>query len=232
MSNGPLLTGIITVIDVMIPVTLLMIWLVMNRARRAGPPPYAFGFVLIVGLAWATAWVWVPALAALRLLPPPAGQAPAIGGVVMAFVALQALPSIRAYFSSADPQALVEVGPWRIVYGAALWLLGALGGLPVAFYASAGLGDILVGIWSLAILARRPSVTRNELIAWNIVGLADLLHVLVLGAINLSPFYLANPDVPLLGLLPLVGVPAFIGLHILTLSGLLSQRSARAGMAA
>jgi hypothetical protein len=231
MNDGSLLTAIVTATDVMMPVTLLTIWLILNRARGAAPRPLAFGVVLAAALVWAAAWVWVPALAALRLLPPPAGQAPAIGAVVLAFVALRVLPSVRSYFSSADPQVLVEAGPWRIVYGVALWALGALGGLPVAFYASAGLGDILVGIWSLTILARRPSVSRNELVAWNAVGLADLLHVLVLGAINLGPFYLANPAVPLLNLLPLAGVPAFIGLHILTLTGLLSQKSAKTSVA-
>jgi hypothetical protein len=45
------------------------------------------------------------------------------------------------------------------------------------------------------------------------------------GALNLRGFYLANPNVPLLGLLPLVGVPAFIAVHIMTLWALYARRS-------
>jgi hypothetical protein len=72
-------------------------------------------------------------------------------------------------------------------------------------------------------------VTQRELIAWNALGLIDLLHVIMLAAIHLRPFFLAQPDLPTLNLLPLVGVPVFIALHVLTLWGLFARRSAPTG---
>jgi hypothetical protein len=54
----------------------------------------------------------------------------------------------------------------------------------------------------------------------------DLAHVLVLGAINLRPFYLANPDIAPLNLLPLAGVPVFLALHGMTLWGIAARRKA------
>jgi hypothetical protein len=76
------------------------------------------------------------------------------------------------------------------------------------------------------ILLRRKSVTEREIFLWNAVGLVDLSHVLALGALNLRGFYLAYPIISPLNLLPLVGVPLFLALHVLALWGLWSRRAA------
>lgn len=51
-------------------------------------------------------------------------------------------------------------------------------------------------------------------------GAADPTQALVLGAMHLHPFFLANPDLPALNLLPLAGVPVYLAIHVLTLWGL------------
>jgi hypothetical protein len=101
--------------------------------------------------------------------------------------------------------------------------MGLSGALPPAFFWSAAVGDIVVGLWAMSIMGR-PTVTTREIAAWNIIGLFDLTHVLALGAVNLSAFYTANPTVPLLNLLPLAGVPVLLVLHAMTLWGMAARR--------
>jgi hypothetical protein len=228
MPNSANSTGLLgifaTATDLLMLVTVLSFFWVLKGARRAGASPAAMVVPLVIALAWGTAWTFVPALAAARLAPPPGGQVLAIATTVLGLLSLQLRPSVRTYFKTADYGALVALGPWRIVYGALLLVMGQLGGLPPAFFWSAGIGDILVGLWSISLLSRISAVGDRELIAWNIIGLMDLLHVLALGAIHLRPFFLSHPDVvPPLNLLPLVGVPLFVALHIHSLSGLVRR---------
>ena len=100
------------------------------------------------------------------------------------------------------------------MFGAGLLMIGLAGGLPPGFYWSAGLGDIVVGVVSTGLLAKGSDVTDRQFIAWNILGLADLLHVISLAAIYVAPFFIANPALPPLNLVPLIIVPTFIALHV------------------
>jgi hypothetical protein len=211
------LETLISLTDGLVCITLLTIWLVLIRNRREGSGPIAIGVVIAAALGWAALWAWYPPLAALRLNAPPGGQVAAILTLVIGLPSLLIFKPVRHLFASVPPISFVALGPWRIVYGSSLWLIGALGGLPQAFYVSAGLGDIIVGLWAVAILLRRSAPGIKELTAWNGLGLLDLLHVLALAAVNLRPFYLDNPDLPPANLLPLVGVPMFIALHVMTL---------------
>jgi hypothetical protein len=69
------------------------------------------------------------------------------------------------------------------------------------------------------------------LIACNAVRLRDLLHVIPLAELALRPILLANPELPTLNLLLLVGVPLFIAPHIIILRNLIGKvcRRGRAG---
>lgn len=224
MPNIEAISAIIHVVDFLIPFTLLTVWLALRHSMPHGAHLRIVSLALVMVLIWTSLWIWVPALASMRLQPPPFGQASVIFSVLFGFLALMFLQPIRAFFRNGDLVWLVTMGGWRPVYGGALLALGLLGGLPPAFFWSAAIGDILVGLWALSMMTRRLNVSQRELIAWNIFGLADLVHVLVLGAINLRPFYLANPDIMLQNLLPMAGVPVFIALHIMTLWGLAVQR--------
>jgi hypothetical protein len=220
------LKTIVILTDVLMPITVLSIWWTLRRARQGGPSAVLIALTLSTALAWGAAWVWHPTLAASRFLPAPAGQAGAIIGLIIALNLLRLAPGVRAMFRLIDVHRLVDLGVWRVIYGAALLALGLLGGLPPAFFWSAALGDIMVGLWAISIVLRRSDVSKREVAAWNIIGLLDLLHVLVLGALNLGAFYLSSPAIPPLNLLPLVGVPLLLTLHIMTLIGMYQLRKA------
>jgi hypothetical protein len=217
MRDVSVIGAIVGASDVLMVLTAGSFWLAYRRARRGDARSLVPELAVGVALLWGALWVWFPPLAVLRLAPPPGGQVLAIVSIIAGFAALLFVPAVRAYLGTADLSAFVWMGPWRIVYGAALLLIGIMGGLPAAFFWSAGIGDVLVGAWAITILFRKATVRSTELTLWNAAGLADLLHVLALGAANLRPFYLANPDMPPLNLLPLVGVPLFVGMHILCL---------------
>jgi hypothetical protein len=211
--------------------TVLSLWWALATARPGAPSPWVLALPLAGAFLWGAAWAFVPSLAAQRSAPPPLGQAGAIIGLVIALNALRVLPITQRYFASANPARLLTMGLWRPVYGAALIVLGINGGLPDAFFWSAGFGDIAVGLWAIALLSRRHRATTLQLVVWNIAGALDLAHVLVLGALTLNPFYLSHPGVAPLNLLPLAGVPLFLALHILTLTGFATRRRSQTAMA-
>jgi hypothetical protein len=221
MPDTGTITAIIRASDALMPVTLITIWLALRRAGASPNVLQIFGVFLLVALVWGAIWTWVPSVAALRLLPPPSGQAGAILSALAGCLALMLIPAIRIFLRTAQLQWLVPLGIWRAVYGSVLLILGILGGLPPAFFWSAAAGDIFVGLWALLITVRKLQLTQRELIAWNLIGMADLAHVLPLGALNLGLFYATNPGVQPLNLLPLVGVPIFLALQIMSLWGLL-----------
>lgn len=215
MSVHTLVLGI----DLIMPFTILSIWWAVHRARSEGPNGYFLALPFVLALAWGAAWSFYPPLSALRFLPAPAGQGGAILGLIVAHILLLLFPSVRAMFRTIDMARLVDLGVWRIIYGIALMLIGLQGGLPSQFFWSAAMGDILVGLWALTIIVRRPDVSRGEMMLWNGAGLMDLVHVLALGALYLPTFYRLNPEMAPLNLLPLVGVPLLLVTHVLTLVG-------------
>ncbi|MCC1480442.1 hypothetical protein [Roseibaca sp. Y0-43] len=171
----------------------------------------------VATLLWGALWSYVPALGAMRLAPPPLGQA---GVILIALIGLSALwlgPHVRHRTGQFDPTPLLGMAVWRMVFGMSVLAVGVAGGLPASFYWSVGLGDILVGLVGGALLLKRRPATPSQFRLWNLLGLADLSHVLVLGAITLIPFFTANAHVPFVNLLPLTGVPLLLSLHILAL---------------
>jgi hypothetical protein len=215
--------------DLLMPFTVFSIWWTLLKARSGGPPVIIMAVPFVLALAWGALWGFNPTLSSWRFLPAPAGQAGAILSLIIALNFLRLSPSVRAMFRSIDMSRLVDMGGWRVLYGSALLFIGMQGALPSEFFWSAALGDILVGLWAFTIMVRRPNISRGELIAWNGFGLLDLLHVLALGALFLPSFYQNHPEVPPLNLLPLVGVPLLLVLHIMTLLG---QRNANQRQAA
>jgi hypothetical protein len=216
---------LIAISDLLIVGTLFTVWLALRRAGMIGIASVIVAGALLVVLAWAASWTWWPPLASQRLVPGLRGQPLAILSVVAGFTALLALPTVRHLLREADLSWLATMGFWRILYGILLLTLGLQGQLPPAFFWSTAFGDMAVGLWGLAILARRRDVKTGEFAAWNIVGLVDLAHVLAVGSATLRPFYLANPVIVPLNLLPMAGVPVFIALHIMTLYGLFTRQS-------
>lgn len=207
--------------DVLTPVTLFTIWLVVARNQQTQAAKIWAGLLIVAAGLLAGAMAWYPPLAAIRIEPAPGGQVFVVASIAFVLpLLLLALPPSRAFLANIDPLFLARLGIWRAVYGSLLLAMGLAGGLPAGFFRSVAMGDIAVGLWAIWIATRAQRVSDRHLLAWNIAGLVDLLHVIPLAVIVLRPFILANPDAPTLNLLPLVGVPLFIALHIITIKNL------------
>ncbi|MFM7421172.1 MAG: hypothetical protein ACKO54_15965 [Alphaproteobacteria bacterium] len=231
MPSDPLLSTLVAAVDWLMPVTFASVWWVLWRSRAEGPAAWQLAVPLLVAFGWGVLWAFVPALAALRLNPPPGGQAGAILALFLGLIGLLALPAARRFFRTARLANLVALGPWRFVYGALILAIGVNGGLPPSFFWSVGIVDILVGLWACAILLAVRDISTPHLVAWNVAGAIDLTHVLVLGALHLRDFFLADPGIPALNLLPLAGVPLFLAIHVLTIWGLSQSNRGRTARA-
>lgn len=200
--------------------TVVMVGHVVWALRHVfGKPSVSLAILLmpLVLLAWGAAWSYVPTLSALRLAPPPLGQAGAILAALAALIAFWLGPHVQRRAACFADHPLLAMAVWRMVFGMSVLAVGVAGGLPATFFWSVGLGDLAVGLIGCALLLRGQPVDRRAFIVWNLLGLADLSHVLILGAITLGPFFAANPDLPFVNLLPMAGVPLLLSLHVLGL---------------
>jgi hypothetical protein len=200
--------------------TVLMVGHVVWALRQIfGGPSVSPTILFVPGLvlAWGAAWCFVPALAATRLAPPPLGQAGVMLLTLAALIAFWLSPHVRRRAEDFADAPLLAMAVWRIVFGMSVLAVGVAGGLPAAFFWSVGLGDMAVGLIGGVLLLRGQPVDRRAFMVWNLLGLADLSHVLILGAITLVPFFVANPDLPFVNLLPMAGVPLLFSLHVLGL---------------
>jgi hypothetical protein len=130
--------------------------------------------------------------------------------------------------------------PWLIgvqlyrALGVMFLILHAGGMLPGLFAFPAGIGDFLVGLLAPIVAlayARNPQGSTGLVIAWNILGIADLVVAVTTGFITapspLLPF-VGQPTSELMSVLPLVVIPTFaVPLSILLhLASLLKLRRA------
>jgi hypothetical protein len=215
--------GLAYVMDALAIVFVVQFWWSLKQHRREGATPGQLAGVLGIGLAWGLAWTFPP-LRELRLSQPFA-QPLAIGASILFFTAAGFLGPGRTYFRTVGLEPILQTGVWRIIYGVLLLANGLAGGLPPAFFWSAGIGDIIAGVWALALLFRNIPPSRNALLACNAFGLLDMIHVLALGSITLLPFFKANPDVTYITLLPVVAVPIMISLHLQAFRTILGRAS-------
>ncbi len=134
---------------------------------------------------------------------------------------------IRAWATAADVRWFVAFHLTRFV-GIYFLLLYERGELPYAFAVLGGWGDIIVAVSALLLLVMGPPAggRRGLYLAWNVVGLADILFV-VMTAARLG---LADADsmaallrLPL-SLLPTFVVPLIIASHIWLFKRLLGDR--------
>jgi hypothetical protein len=201
-------------IDALVIIFILVLGQTLSRVRQSGATQRQIYFVLFIVLAWGLAWSVGP-LKQIRL-DVPVAQPLAILTSIVFLTAVGFMPPGKQYFRTVPIKLLLQLGLWRVIFGALLIVSGLAGRLPDAFFWSAGIGDILAGLWALALANRTESSSRHMLLACNVFGLFDLVHVLSLGALFLAPFFLANPKVEFLTLLPFVGVPTMIAIHIHT----------------
>lgn len=174
-------------------------------------------------VAWAGAlWLLIAVLAGITgvttRLEPPAPQLLLLSLTAVLLAVGRLSDPFRRWLLAVDWRVIVALHLSRFV-GAAFLAMYADGELPYAFAVPAGVGDILVAASAAALLitpafvAGRPRV----LLAWNIVGFADILFV-VLTAARLAleaPASMAALMRFPMSLVPTFLVPLIIGSHIL-----------------
>ena len=134
--------------------------------------------------------------------------------VLFAFVALTRSPRVGGAVAAATPAWLVGLQVYR-VFGGNFVVLWSFGAIPGAFALPAGIGDLLVGLLALPAafyLASGAPGGRIAAIAWNILGIADLVNAIALGVLTSpGPLHLLALDHPniALGSYPTVMTPAF-----------------------
>jgi hypothetical protein len=146
----------------------------------------------------------LPALGLVILLPV----------VVLAFTVLKA-PSLRERLERIPLTLLVGVNVVRIL-GVMFLLLHAAGRLPAPFAPVAGWGDILVGVLAVPVawlVHTRGRAARGVVLAWNTLGMADLIAAIGLGVLS-SPGRLqlihTESSSTIMTTLPWLLIPAFL----------------------
>jgi hypothetical protein len=110
---------------------------------------------------------------------------------------------------------LIAVQTWRVV-GIAFLLGMTQGIVEPAFAIPAGVGDILIGVTAIPLaifLWRGYSWSKYAIVAWSVLGIADLVNAMTLGAI-INPDFSTSTFVTFPWILfPTVAVPLGLALH-------------------
>ncbi len=120
--------------------------------------------------------------------------------------------AFRRFVLSLDPRWLTLAQTWR-VGGVVFVVLYLWGALPAAFALPAGLGDFAVGV-TAPLVARywKPPFPTRTFIAWNVLGILDLVLAVSLGVLSsATPAGVLAGDVTtrLMGQFPLSLIPTF-----------------------
>jgi hypothetical protein len=184
----------------------------------------------LVLAAWLALIVVLGAMSALTVAPgiPPYPIAIAVMAPLVVFLAALWLSAgFRSFVSAVDLRLLTAVQGWRWA-GLGFLFLAAYGVLPAAFAWLAGLGDMAIGFtapWVTLALVRRASfATSPVFVAWNLLGILDLVVAVSVAAISASLATGAPGEISVapMALLPLVLIPGylvplFIMLHVVAL---------------
>jgi len=187
-------------------------------------------FVAVFSAAWLALVFWVGAeetFVAPRGTPPLALLIAGASPIILFLTAFWLSHSVREFVLAADLRLTTGVQAWRFA-GFGFLALYTNGLLPGFFAWPAGLGDIAISITApLMVLAliRRPGFAASKtFVAWNVLGILDLVVAVgagalgsflfkdVVGAITTAPM----ARLPLV-LIPAYFVPAFIILHLTAL---------------
>jgi hypothetical protein len=175
-------------------------------------------WIVLGGWLIATVVVGATGMLAQSPVPPPAI---AVILTIGALLLLRMSAGARRQVRQLGPAPLVGLHLIRILAGAYFLVLFRRGVLPGEFAIGAGWGDIIVGIGAALVLWKclpvRTNAQRYGLLAWNAVGLLDILMVLGNGA----RLFIGDPEIAApfttlpLALLPLFVVPLVIASHVL-----------------
>jgi hypothetical protein len=204
---------------VIIMAILIGLWVALRRtdltpAARTGTwlavaVPLVTWFVSIWNVAVAGAFEASPG--ALPLLP-----VAILLPIMIALPLLMRSQRIAAAIDAAPASWLIGFQVYRVIGSNFLFLWAFGGAIPGAFALPAGLGDVLTGVLALVAafyLASGAPHGRTMAIAWNFLGIADLICAVSLGAMTTpGPLQMLAFDQPnlLTSSYPSVLTPAFV----------------------
>jgi len=221
-------TGVV-VRPAIVAAVLAVAWLGLRRAGFEGHARTRAWFAVAVPLI-----AWFAAATALgragAFLPRPTGPVPAIPFAIVIPLTVGLVLLLRSRIHAAVAVAmplswLIGIQVYR-VFGATFVAHWGAGNLPGVFALPAGLGDMLVGALAIPVALYAQARGRGwqaMAIAWNLLGIADLLNAVTLGFLSApGRFQLLALDHPnlLVGTYPVVMIPAFVVPLSLILHGL------------
>jgi hypothetical protein len=218
---------------------LLGLWVALSRTTMTRRERAATWLAVAVPLVLWFAGIW--SAAARGMLQGPRGAVSSlpllvVTPVVVGLFGLTRSRRIAAAVEAAPVSWLIALQVYRVM-GANFVVLWLFGVIPGVFAEPAGFGDIAVGVLAMPAALYAASVRRGATavaVAWNVLGIADLLNALTLGFLS-SPgrfqlFAFDRPNVAV-GSYPTVMTPAFAVPLSLVLHGLslwqLHRRSRR-----
>ncbi len=134
--------------------------------------------------------------------------------------------SFKAYVLSLNPRTLTIIHSWRIA-GFVFLVLYTYGILPGIFALPAGWGDIAIGATALLVGMRLSNPRhRRSFITWQLLGVADLVAAITLGAAarfiepqaGLNGITTSPMTVLPLSLIPTFAVPFLLILHMICIA--------------
>jgi len=191
MTHYLALYGIlIAVVRPLIVVALLAgLWVALKRAMLPPRSRVITWLGVAIPLITWLALIWISAAAGVfevgrsqvPLVPLAITLPPVIG-----LTLLMRSSRIAAAMDAAPPEWLVSIQVYR-VFGANFLVMWAYGAIPGVFALPAGSGDLLVGLLALPAalyLASGAAYGRAVAVAWNLLGIADLITAVTLGALS------------------------------------------------
>jgi hypothetical protein len=159
----------------------------------------------LVALVWAAAVTLAAGSGVLANL-----WMPAIAGLVALGIALPTLwyftsHSARAWADNVGLRAITALHIWRVPAALAFFWYGLQGELPVLFWVLAGTGDLIAGLWALAV-TWRPGSSRESYAWMHRFGFADFIVAVGTG---LTFTLMQDPRMQPIAALPLALIPLF-----------------------
>jgi hypothetical protein len=122
-------------------------------------------------------------------------------------------PASRAYVLSGDLALAAAIQAWRAA-GLGFLALYVHGVLPGAFAWPAGLGDIAIGVTAplvaLALLRKPGFATGRVFVAWNVLGILDLVVAVSTGGLLSALAAPGEVATRAMAMMPLVLIPAYL----------------------
>jgi hypothetical protein len=157
----------------------------------------------------------------------------AVVGFLGLTLALSRIPVVARALRAPGMVARLELPhSFRAVDGLAFLIIMALGHLPALWALPAGLGDIAAGVAAPFVVRKLAGGAGRRAALWfNAFGMTDLILALTLGAvtayqlIHITPSGAPISELPI-AIVPTVGVPLLLAVHITSVTALARARRA------